>query len=117
MYYSKNIKNFKEEKAVFNENLWISLKIIMLSWRFFFSSWMKTQTTLSECYSGDTNVFLHMSESSQVVRKDNKWCLHFLLVANPRINQGGSPPLTTVLKSDCISPLYPDGYFGDNELK
>ena len=56
-------------------------------------------------------------KSSQVVRKDNKWCLHFLLVANPRINQAGSPPLITVLKSDCISPLYPDGHFGDNELK
>lgn len=85
---------------------------------------MKTQTTLSECYSGDTNVSLHMSEflpkegvPSQVVRKDNEWCLHFLLVANPRMNQAESPPWTTVLKSDCISPLYPDGHFGGNELK
>lgn len=70
---------FKKEKAVFNMNLETSLQMTVLLWRFF--SWIQIQTTLSECHSGDINVFLHTCEflpkvfsggQEQIVRKDNE---------------------------------------------
>lgn len=51
--------------------------MIMLLWRFL--SWIQIQTALSECHSGDINVFLCMYElllkalsggQEQIVRKD-----------------------------------------------